>query len=99
MKKDFIQFFREFYFPKRKPTKFKDIKVDVIINGDNVTILKHGTKRELSWRIVGIRDEEKQKLGQGLLHAIDKGYDVFPVKHDPVRRTGYMLHIMRVIRK
>ncbi|MBC8416764.1 hypothetical protein H8E06_00360 [bacterium] len=47
---------------------------------------------------MGIRDEEKQKLGQGLLHAIDKGSDVFPVKQDPVRRTGYMLHIMRVIR-
>ncbi len=31
--------------------------------------------------------------------AIDKGYDVFPVKQDPIRRTGYMLHIMRVIRK
>ena len=78
--------------------KFKDISVDVVIDGDNVTMLKHGTKRELSWRVVGIRDEEKQKLGQGLLHAIDSGYDIYPVKQDSVKGTGYMLHIMKVIR-
>tara|TARA_R100000808_G_C2155151_1_gene166908 strand:+ start:5031 stop:5336 length:306 start_codon:yes stop_codon:yes gene_type:complete len=86
----------EMYQAKKKPIKYKDVEVDLIKTNSGTRLVKHGTDEDLDWRISGIMDSDKAQFIDSILFDAEQGRDVIPVKVDPIKSKGYMLHIMDI---